>query len=870
MERQSDSKRDTSVIFPVPPYYYLHVLDQTTNVTRIEIGPQTYIRKDNEKVILPPTVMVIVPPRHYCVIENPVQRNVNKEVILDKNGQIKLHYAELEAREVVKFPVTPLRVVETDCALRLKAIRDFTDDEGNSRVAGDQWLFEGPGTYIPRKEVVVVEQVKARVILPNQAIRLRATRACKDRDGNDRCTGEEWIVKKEGAYLPGVYEEVIEITTAHVLTDTKAIAVRATKTFKDDLGVTRKNGDEWLVRNTDTETYILGVNETFLDTVKLTTLTSRQYCVILNPIGSDGRPQYGQRKLVKGEKSFFLHPGEELENTDRTRDGIQEIYVLSDVQGLVVRASEAFTDEAGKAHQPGDRWMIRGPAEYVPPVEVEVLVEREAIPLDQNEGVYVRDIKTGKVRAVIGETYLLNQDEELWEKPLPEKVESILAQDKDVLADRGQWFRKQNRGDRECDDETKRDKTRVVTFRISHNTACQVYDYKEKKARVIFGPDLVLLGPDEMFTQLSLSAGKPKRPNQIRALGLLLGPDFMSDIITVETSDHARLSLQLSYNWHFDISEIGTSADKHPPTAVFSVPDFVGDTCKALASRIRGAVAGVPFDDFHKHSALIINKAVFGVDEKGEIRNRFVLQQNRLSVTSVDIQSVEPVDQRTRDSLQKSVQLAIEITTNSQEAAARHEAERVEQEAKGKLERQRIMDEAQAEKTRKDLLELQAESAAVESCGQATAEAKSRSEAAKIEGEMAVQQAKLKAEAMRIEAEAELDRLSQARRAELEYKKSLNELEITKEKEVADIEKQKFNAMVEAIGQETLQKMATAGPDHQVRLLQSLGLQSTLITDGRTPINLLNTAQGLLGGGFLKDTPGPSSKKSRMVEDTPE
>ncbi|CAG0912112.1 unnamed protein product, partial [Cyprideis torosa] len=79
----------------------------------------------------------------------------------------------------------------------------------------------------------------------------------------------------------------------------KAIAVRATKTFKDDLGVTRKNGDEWLVRNTDTETYILGVNETFLDTVKLTTLTSRQYCVILNPIGSDGRPQYGQRKLVK-------------------------------------------------------------------------------------------------------------------------------------------------------------------------------------------------------------------------------------------------------------------------------------------------------------------------------------------------------------------------------------------------------------------------------------------------------------------------------------------------------------------------------------------------------------------------------------------
>ena len=65
---------------------------------------------------------------------------------------------------------------------------------------------------------------------------------------------------------------------------------------------------------------------------------------------------------------------------------------------------------------PGDRWMIRGPGEYVPPVEVEVSAKRKALPLDLNEGVYVRNIKTGQVRAVIGCTYMLNQDEELWEK----------------------------------------------------------------------------------------------------------------------------------------------------------------------------------------------------------------------------------------------------------------------------------------------------------------------------------------------------------------------------------------------------------------------------------------------------------------------
>ena len=41
--------------------------------------------------------------------------------------------------------------------------------------------------------------------------------------------------------------------------------------------------------------------------------------------------------------------------------------------------------------------MIRGPAEYVPPVEVEVVMKRTAMPLDENEGIYVRDVKTGKV-----------------------------------------------------------------------------------------------------------------------------------------------------------------------------------------------------------------------------------------------------------------------------------------------------------------------------------------------------------------------------------------------------------------------------------------------------------------------------------------
>ena len=47
------------------------------------------------------------------------------------------------------------------------------------------------------------------------------------------------------------------------------------------------------------------------------------------------------------------------------------------------------------------------------------------------------------------------------------------------------------------------------------------------------------------------------------------------------------------------------------------------------------------------------------------------------------------------------------LCSYSQEAAARHEAERLEQEARGRLERQKIEDEAEAEKSKEKLLQLQ-------------------------------------------------------------------------------------------------------------------------------------------------------------------
>lgn len=869
-ERKTDSKTEfpvsSSGVIRLKPQQFIHILDNNTGVTRLEVGPQTITLRDHERLILKPEPMIVVPPRYYCIVENPVLRDESGQPIADEHGQIKLCYGDREIRFAQEpFPlypdeeligeITQLQVVERHQALRLKAIRDFTvtltpGEPGSAgqtqtlnRVAGDEWLFEGPGTYIPRVEVEVVETVTTRVIKPNQALRLLARQNCIDRQGNRRRAGEEWLVREEGAYLPGVDEEVVGIINAYVLTERKALHLRAKRTFTDIFSRQRKAGDEWLVTFEDTEIHIPDVYEQVVGEVEITTLGDREWCILVNPIDASGKPQLGMREVRQGRTSFFLHPGEFLEN------GIQNVYVLGEQEALLLRAREAFNEGDGDGlieYHPGDLWMITGPRDYIPRVEVEVVERRKAIPLDKNEGIYVRDIQTGELKLVSGPmAYMLSPYEELWEKQLASVVEELITQKNDPLANRHRHLTGGNESSQISGINPsvfERDKTRAVVFHVPQNAAVQIHDYKDRTARTVFGPDLVMLGPDEAFTVLSLSGGKPKRPNAIKSLALLLGPDFMTDIFTVETSDHARLQIQLSYNWYFDVDR----HDEQAAVKMFQVPDFVGDACKAIASRVRGAVAGEKFDEFHRNSARIIRQAVFGIDEEGRIRDEFRIRTNNLVITNIDIQSVEPVDERTLESLQKSVQIAIQITTDAQEAAARQDAERIEQAAKARLERQVIVDRGAAEAERKKLLELQAENAAIEATGQATAEARAKAQAARIQGEITVNSAQQEAEAARIRDEAELAQLRARQEAELAHQQALSALEIEKATAMSQLNSAEFRQKIEAMGSETIKAIAQAGPEMQARLLEALGIQSVLITDGRNPINLFGTANGLI------------------------
>lgn len=40
-----------------------------------------------------PEKMIVVPPRHYCVVENPVMRDKDEKPVFDTHGQVSTHFS---------------------------------------------------------------------------------------------------------------------------------------------------------------------------------------------------------------------------------------------------------------------------------------------------------------------------------------------------------------------------------------------------------------------------------------------------------------------------------------------------------------------------------------------------------------------------------------------------------------------------------------------------------------------------------------------------------------------------------------------------------------------------------------------------------
>lgn len=693
-------------IVHLEPFQYAHIKDKLENIIFCIEGPLTYVLKSYEEVVLKETEMIKLGPNSYIRVLNPVLRDEDGNVIYEElhgshSKLAKLKFGDEEIRSSDKFPepfpfypgekqvgdVSKARILGDNQALRLLAIRNFHDEWFNiDREVGKEWILPGPLIYIDRVEIEVIEEINAIIITYDKALRVRAKKDFEDANKIKRISGEEWIIRKPGTYIPSAEEEIVRTESPYILSDTTAIILQASSNFKDIYGIQRSIGEKWLLTNEITSFHIPDVYEKCLRKINKIVLNRLQYCRILNPF-RDGISHYGTVEIRKGETSFFLQPEEILVN-----DKIEDVEILSKDEALLIMCKENFEDSTGK-HVSGERWLVKGPCSYVPSVEVDILDKRERIYLSDSEGIYVRDIRTGQITMITNQSYLLEAHEELWEKEVPTDVQLLLDND-------GTYDVKNP-----PKPSIKKRKANIITFTVPHNAVTQIFDYQSKKSKIVFGPELIKLQPHEQLTVVDISGDNPIKEKQIKSLMMRLGPDYISDTIEVETSDHAKLNLRLTYSWQF----VFDKNNLEDLEKLFQVKDFVGDCCKSIASRIRGIVSSVSFDSFHKESSKIVQTGVFGKDLNGNLKTPLVFKSNNLVIKNVDIQSQEPVDKKTREILNESMKLSMFTNIKIQEAEARHRENRANQEAKGKVEKKQIEDETDLEDKRLQLLGLQAQ-----------------------------------------------------------------------------------------------------------------------------------------------------------------
>lgn len=106
-------------------------------------------------------------------------------------------------------------------------------DNDTKYEAGDTWLLKGPATYVPRQEVNRVKKQQAIIIERECGLLLECIKERKSSKHDNRKAGEKWLEKNPGFYHINADEKYIKYLKPQILTQTTALQLRSTKTYKD-------------------------------------------------------------------------------------------------------------------------------------------------------------------------------------------------------------------------------------------------------------------------------------------------------------------------------------------------------------------------------------------------------------------------------------------------------------------------------------------------------------------------------------------------------------------------------------------------------------------------------------------------------------
>ena len=376
------------------------------------------------------------------------------------------------------------------------------------------------------------------------------------------------------------------------------------------------------------------------------TLLDGDFCVLLAP--------NGQRKYVRGPAVVFPEPMEEFVQKGGTK--IFRAHHLRKNMGLHVRVVKDFEAADGDQvpagrYTAGQEIFLKDREGFFFPSEnLEVVGEVHVIPTAEKEGVYVREIETGKISTEIGPKNYL---------PDPTKVE-VVARHLDL--ETAKLYELLNH-----------DKSKAVSIYIPPSFAVLVT--AKNKREVVKGPQTRIMNYDEDLEVLRLSTGKPKTDESLLSTCFLqTDGNKVSDIVRVKTSNHVELDVTLSYRVSF-VSGDGEANNER----WFNVKNYVGLLCDHLGSIVRAAVRSTSIEAFHANSTEIIRTAILGEKRGEEKRVGRHFNENGMWVYDVEVLDVKILDADVKKLLSDAQRSAIVAEVNTKQESLRLNSEKLKE-----------------------------------------------------------------------------------------------------------------------------------------------------------------------------------------------
>lgn len=425
-------------------------------------------------------------------------------------------------------------------------------------------------------------------------------------------------------------------------------------------------------------------------------LGPKEFCILFD---ADGNPRIvrGPARVFPGPHDTFLQRG--------SRRRVYDAYELSEQQALWLRVITPISRERlakqlppgfpldREEYEAGSELIVRGqPSVFFPFIEAEVVnpTTREphvgndhdaviinAIGIDQKNGVYVRDLRTGKVKTIRGETSHL----------IDPRFEALVH--RRVSRDSWNLWVAHAEPHKETKDESIETPWAVSVF-IPNNEACVVTSPHGR--RVEIGPKSFVLEYEESLAPFKLSKGTSKDGHHtVTTCFLRVQGARVADTFEVESSDFVKLRLKLGFSGRFE----GT------PETWFEVDDPVKLLADTVRAKLRAVCHGLPLARLVREMNAIVKSTLFG--EEPELR--FV--ENGMVVDSCELLKLDIADATLAELFASTNREMVKLQINDEQASRRLESERHQDQVDA--EEHAIVRAAVARKAQSRVIDAQAE-----------------------------------------------------------------------------------------------------------------------------------------------------------------